>query len=77
MRRGNEVVITNPDCPRLFSSRRQREKRKGIVLKIVPLPAPPMPLDQFYQLVEQQVTPWTGDPNSILSLRIITRPASL
>jgi selenocysteine lyase/cysteine desulfurase len=77
LKRGDEVVITNQDCPRLSSSWRQREKRKGIVLKIVPLPAPPVPLNQFYRLVEQQVTPWTEDPNNIRSLRIITRLASL
>ena len=59
LKRGDEVVITNQDYPRLLSSWRQREKREGIVLKIVPLPAPPVPLDKFYSLVEQQVTPRT------------------
>ena len=59
LKRGDEVVITNQDYPRLVSSWKQREKRDGIVLKIVPLPAPPVPLDKFYQLVEQQVTPRT------------------
>ena len=56
---GDEVVTTNQDYPRLVSSWRQREKREGIVLKIVKLPAPPVPLDLFYQLVEQAVTPRT------------------
>jgi isopenicillin-N epimerase len=56
LKHGDEVVISNQDYPRLISSWRQREKREGIVLKMVPLPAPPVPLDQFYQLVEQQVT---------------------
>jgi selenocysteine lyase/cysteine desulfurase len=59
LKRGDEVVITNQDYPRLLASWKQRQKREGIVLKIVPLPAPPVPLDQFYQLVEQQVTPRT------------------
>jgi len=59
LKRGDEVVITNQDYPRLLSAWKQREKREGIVLKIVPLPAPPVPLDQFYRLVEQQVTPRT------------------
>jgi isopenicillin-N epimerase len=53
---GDEVVITNQDYPRLISSWRQRERREGIVVKTVPLPAPPVPMDQFYKLVEQQVT---------------------
>jgi hypothetical protein len=77
LKRGDEVVITSQDCPRLSSSWGQREKRKGIVLKIVLLPVPPVPLDQFYRLVEQQVTPWTGDLNNIRSLRKITGPPSL
>jgi isopenicillin-N epimerase len=54
--RGDEVIITNQDYPRLMSSWKQREKREGIVLKIVPLPAPPVRLDEVYRLVEQQVT---------------------
>jgi selenocysteine lyase/cysteine desulfurase len=53
---GDEVVITNQDYPRLISSWKQREKRDGIVLKIVPLPSPPVSPEQFYTLVEQQVT---------------------
>jgi len=59
LKRGDEVVITNQDYPRLLSAWKQREKREGIVLKIVPLPPPPVPLDQFYSLVEKQVTPRT------------------
>jgi selenocysteine lyase/cysteine desulfurase len=59
LQRGDEVVITNQDYPRLISSWKQREKREGIVVKIVPLPAPPVNLDEFYRLVEQQVTPRT------------------
>jgi isopenicillin-N epimerase len=56
LKQGDEVVITNQDYPRLISSWKQREKRDGIVLKIVPLPTPPVPFDQYYSLVEQQVT---------------------
>jgi isopenicillin-N epimerase len=56
LKRGDEVVITNQDYPRLISSWKQREKRDGIVLKIVQLPTPPVSLDQFYTLLEQQVT---------------------
>ena len=56
LKRGDEVVITNQDYPRLLAAWKQREKREGIVLKIVPLPAPPVPQDLFYRLVEQQVT---------------------
>ncbi len=59
LKAGDEVITTNQDYPRLISSWKQREKREGIVLKIAPLPAPPVPLDQFYKIVEQQVTPRT------------------
>jgi isopenicillin-N epimerase len=59
LNRGDEVITTNQDYPKLIASWKQREKREGIVLKIVQLPAPPVPLDQFYRLVEQQVTPRT------------------
>ena len=53
---GDEVITTNQDYPRLVSSWKQREKREGIVLKIVKLPAPPVPFDQYYQLIEEQIT---------------------
>jgi isopenicillin-N epimerase len=59
LNRGDEIVITNQDYPKLISSWKQREKREGIVVKTVRLPAPPVPLDEFYRLVEQEVTPRT------------------
>jgi selenocysteine lyase/cysteine desulfurase len=59
LERGDEVIITNQDYPRLVSSWKQRQQREGIVLKTVQLPAPPVALDEFYRLVEEQVTPRT------------------
>ena len=56
---GDEVVTTNQDYPRLVGSWKQRVKRDGIVLKVAKLPPPPVPLDQFYNLVAEQVTPRT------------------
>ncbi len=56
---GDEVIITNQDYPKLITSWKQREKRNGIVLKMVALPSPPVKLDEFYRLVEAQVTPRT------------------
>ena len=47
------------DYPKLITAWRQREKREGIVVKMVALPAPPVTLDEFYRLIEQQVTPKT------------------
>ena len=59
LQRGDEVILTNMAYPRLFTSWKQREKRDGVVLKIVKLPAPPVELDLFYRMVEEQVTPRT------------------
>jgi len=59
LKRGDEVITTNQDYPRLIAALKQREKREGIVLKMVKLPPPPVPLDQFYNLVAEQVTPRT------------------
>jgi isopenicillin-N epimerase len=59
LKQGDEIIITNQDYPKLISSWKQREKREGIVIKMVPLPSPPVPMDLFYKLVEQQVTPRT------------------
>lgn len=59
LKRGDEVVITNQDYPRLLSAWKQRQKREGIVLKIVQLPSPPVPLDVFYRMVEEKLTPRT------------------
>jgi len=89
LKRGDEVVITNQDYPRLLSSWKQREKREGVVLKIVPLPSPPVPLDQFYRLVEQQVTPrtkvihvchmthWTGQMAPIRRISDMAHPKGI
>ena len=59
LQRGDEVIITNMDYPKLITAWRQREKREGIVVKMVALPSPPVQLDEFYRLIEQQVTPKT------------------
>jgi isopenicillin-N epimerase len=59
LKRGDEIITTNQDYPRLIAAWRQREKRDGLVIKMVKLPAPPVPLDLFYNLVAEQVTPRT------------------
>ena len=50
LQRGDEVIITNMDYPKLITAWRQREKREGIVVKMVALPSPPVPLDRFLRL---------------------------
>ncbi len=59
LERGDEVIITNMDYPKLITAWKQREKREGIVVKLVALPTPPVKLDEFYRLIEEQVTPRT------------------
>ena len=59
LKAGDEVVTTNQDYPRLLSTWRQRERRDGIVLKVVPLPVPPVAFDEFYRRIEEAVTPRT------------------
>jgi len=56
LQRGDEVIITNMDYPKLITAWKQREKREGIVVRMVALPTPPVKFDEFYRLIEQQVT---------------------
>ena len=59
LERGDEIIITNMDYPKLITAWRQREKREGLVVKMVALPSPPVPLDAYYRLIEEQGTPRT------------------
>ncbi|HEX8351433.1 MAG TPA: aminotransferase class V-fold PLP-dependent enzyme [Pyrinomonadaceae bacterium] len=41
LKRGDEVLTTTQDYPRMLNTLRQRERRDGIVLKLVKIPVPP------------------------------------
>ncbi|HYG78966.1 MAG TPA: aminotransferase class V-fold PLP-dependent enzyme, partial [Pyrinomonadaceae bacterium] len=41
LKRGDEVLTTTQDYPRMLTTLRQRERRDGIVLKLVRIPVPP------------------------------------
>jgi len=56
---GDEVVTTDQDYPRFLNSWKQRQRREGIVLKVVSLPVPPVPMDVFYNLIQEAITPRT------------------
>ena len=56
---GDEVVSTTQDYPRMITAWRQRERRDGIVLKLVSFPVPPPSLDVLYDRVFSAVTPKT------------------
>jgi selenocysteine lyase/cysteine desulfurase len=59
LKRGDEVLTTNQDYPRMLETFRQRERREGIVLKAISFPVPPPSMDDLYQRFEQAVTPRT------------------
>jgi isopenicillin-N epimerase len=56
---GDEVLTTNQDYPRMIETFRQRERREGIVLKMISFPVPPPSMDDLYRRFEQAVTPKT------------------
>ncbi|MCX6620101.1 MAG: aminotransferase class V-fold PLP-dependent enzyme, partial [Acidobacteria bacterium] len=59
LKRGDEVITTNQDYPRMISTWQQRELRDGIVLKQLKFPVPPPSLDYLAKLIEDAVTPRT------------------
>jgi len=59
LKRGDEVLTTNQDYPRMITTWQQRERRDGIVLKQIPFPVPPRNLQQLHEIVEAAVTPKT------------------
>jgi len=59
LKAGDEVLTTNQDYPRMLTTFRQRERREGIVLKMISFPVPPPSMDDLYQRFERAVTPKT------------------
>jgi isopenicillin-N epimerase len=59
LHKGDEVLTTNQDYPRMITTFQQRERREGIVLKQISFPVPPPSMDDLYQRVERAVTPRT------------------
>lgn len=56
---GDEIVSTTQDYPRMITAWRQRERRDGVVLKLVRFPVPPPSMDHLYDRVFAAVTPRT------------------
>jgi selenocysteine lyase/cysteine desulfurase len=56
---GDEALTTNQDYGRMITTWRQRERRDGIVLKMVSFPVPPPSLDDLCQRIERAITPRT------------------
>lgn len=59
LHRGDEILTTSHDYPRMLQTLRQREKREGIVLKTFSVPTPPDKLSDITRLYEQNITPKT------------------
>lgn len=56
LQRGDEVLTTNQDYPRMLTTFQQRERREGIVLKTISFPVPPPSMDDLYNRFEKAVT---------------------
>jgi len=59
LKRGDEVITTDQDYPRMITAWKQRERRDGIVVKYLPFPVPPPSLDDLYRRFEEAITPRT------------------
>ena len=59
LKRGDEILTTNQDYPRMITAWKQRERRDGVVLKQFSFPAPPPSMDVLYEGFVKNVTPKT------------------
>jgi selenocysteine lyase/cysteine desulfurase len=59
LKRGDEVLTTNQDYPRMLTTLRQRERREGIVVKTISFPTPPPSLDDLVDRFRRAITPAT------------------
>ena len=59
LRRGDEVLTTNQDYPRMLTTFKQRERREGIVLKQFSIPIPAEDDDEIVSLFRRHITPKT------------------
>jgi len=56
LKRGDEVLATSHDYPRMLNTLRQRESREGIVLKTFNIPTPPENPSELVSLYRKNVT---------------------
>jgi len=59
LRRGDEVLTTTQDYPRMITTFRQRERREGIVLRQIRIPTPAEDPAEVVRLFEEAITPRT------------------
>lgn len=56
LKSGDEILTTTQDYPRMLTTLRQRERREGLVLKMIKIPIPPKNLGEITQAFEKAVT---------------------
>src|SRR5689334_7270908 len=59
LKRGDEILTTNQDYPRMITTWKQRERRDGIVLRQITFPVPPPSLDYLAKRIEDNIGPKT------------------
>lgn len=59
LERGDEILTTTQDYPSMTSAWRQRERRDGVVLRMISFPSPPPSVDDLVARVERAITPKT------------------
>jgi isopenicillin-N epimerase len=59
LKRGDEIITTNQDYPRMIQCWQQREDRDGLVLKQLKFPVPPPGMDYLVKMFEDAITPKT------------------
>lgn len=53
---GDEILTTTQDYPRMLTTLKQRERREGLVLKLVKIPIPPKNLNEITAAFEKGIT---------------------
>jgi len=56
LKSGDEILTTTQDYPRMLTTLRQRERREGIVLKLIQIPIPPKNLNEITAAFERGIT---------------------
>ncbi len=56
LKSGDEILTTTQDYPRMLTTLRQRERREGLVLKMIRIPIPPKNLGEITQAFEKAVS---------------------
>ena len=59
LQRGDEVLTTTQDYPRMITTFRQRERREGVILKQIQVPIPAEDPAEVVRLFEEAITPRT------------------